>query len=254
MPRVAAKRFAVRRGPRRTRTRAVVRTVVGVGVLCGLVVVGWWLLRAPVFAVARLESGDYRYTDAAQLQTVLEQFLGRNIWTLDTADVAARVSALPWVRQASVTRQLPHSIEVDFLEWRPLLLIEDGGDQPAVFVEDGRVLPFPAHLVVPGLPTLVGVEPLREGETGPRRLPVAQTAQLLELVLAIEDAGLETVGAVDFVVVGTKGFSIVLQNGKGELLVGREEFRDRLERYMTARFRLASNTVYDLRFKDRITW
>ena len=69
----------------------------------------------------------------------------------------------------------------------------------------------------------------------------------------MEDAGLETVCPVDFVVARHEGFAIVLQDGQGTLLVGREDFADRLERYMAARDHLEPGLEVDLRFSDRIT-
>jgi len=218
------------------------------------VALGWWALNSPTFAVVRVESGDYRYTNGDSLQAVLNSFLGRNIWTLDTGRVAADVANLPWIQEVQVTRRLPGKVKVDFSEWRPLLMAEDAGQENLVLMADGRLIAFPAQLVLPGLPTLVGAGPFREGPEGELRLPAEQIAQLLELVLAMEDAGLETVSAVDFVVAGPKGFSIVLQHDDGELLLGREEFRPRLERYMLARHHLGTNQMYDLRFKNRITW
>jgi hypothetical protein len=49
------------------------------------------------------------------------------------------------------------------------------------------------------------------------------------------------------------GFGIVLQDSMGTLLVGRDQYADRLERYLLARDRLAKNLEIDLRFQDRVT-
>ncbi|MFN2370490.1 MAG: hypothetical protein ABR506_04960, partial [Candidatus Krumholzibacteriia bacterium] len=123
---------------------------------------------------------------------------------------------------------------------------------PAVLVGDGRVLPFPQRLPAPGLPVLVGVRVLAEPD-GTRRLEPAQLPRVLEVLAAIESTGLETAVPVDFVVARAEGFAIVLQEGRGTLLVGREEFAHRLQRYMVGRDHLEPGLEVDLRFRDKIT-
>ncbi|RLA05891.1 MAG: hypothetical protein DRQ59_15630, partial [Gammaproteobacteria bacterium] len=215
-------------------------------------------LNSSTFAVQRIESGAYRYTGETELQGAFSEFLGRNIWTLRTDEVAARIGMLPWIRDLRVLRRLPNSIEVDFREWTPELMVEavavDGRRRERlVMLADGRLLDFPQHLALPGLPMLVGVQPVREGDGPALCLPAEQSLQLMELISSMEDAGLEAANPVDFVVARAEGFAIVLQNRQGTLLLGREEFGLRLQRYMTARDHLEPGLEYDLRFKDRIT-
>ena len=165
---------------------------------------------------------------------------------------------MPWIRDLRVLRRLPNSIEVDFREWTPVLMLEtvpvDGRLRDRLVVtEDGRLLDFPAELILPGLPVLVGVLPVREGEAGVLRLPAEQSGQLMELISSMEDAGLEAASPVDFVVARPEGFAIVLQNRQGTLLLGREDFGPRLQVYMIARDHLEPGVDYDLRFENRIT-
>ncbi len=250
--------FAVRRGPRRSRRALLVRA--GAGLTTLLVIAGaiWWALTSPLFAVSRIESGSYRFTSEPELQAAFGEYLGRNIWTLSTDEMAARLGQLPWVRDLRVLRRLPNTLEVDFREWAPVLKVAavevDGARRERlILLPDGRVVDFPAQLPLPGLPVLVGMAPVRESADGPLRLAADDAAQLLELISAMEDAGLEAACPVDFVVVRDDGFAIVLQDRRGTLRVGREDFGPRLQRYMTARDHLESGLEYDLRFKDRIT-
>ncbi len=250
--------FAVRRGPQRSRRAVLVRAGSGMLVLLALAAAVWWVLTSPVFAVTRIESGAYRFTSEAELEGAFHEFLGRNIWTLSTDEVAERINELPWIRDLRVLRRLPNSIEVDFREWTPVLMLEtvqvDGRLRDRLVVtEDGRLLDFPAELILPGLPVLVGVLPVREGEAGVLRLPAEQSGQLMELISSMEDAGLEAASPVDFVVARPEGFAIVLQNRQGTLLLGREDFGPRLQVYMIARDHLEPGVDYDLRFENRIT-
>ncbi len=122
-----------------------------------------------------------------------------------------------------------------------------------MLVGDGRVLPYPDRLPGPGLPVLVGVRAPRDS-TGTRRLDATQLPRVMELLAAVESTGLEAADPVDFVVARTEGFAIVLQNGRGTLMVGREDFANRLQRYMFGRDNRRNRvSTYDLRFRDMIT-
>jgi cell division septal protein FtsQ len=253
------KSYAVRRKPGRSRAQLALKIAAAIA---GLAVAGfgaWWLLTSSTFAVARVESGAYRFTSQADLESALGDFLGRNIWTLSTDEISDRLADLPWIRDLRVRRSLPNTIEVDFREWRPLWQVSDtkgvnvADDRLLVLIEDGRILEFPAHVVMAGLPVLVGVPAVREGDPGVLRVESDHLNQIVELISAMEDAGLETVSPVDFIVARNEGYAIVLQDERGVLMVGREDFSDRLNRYMTARDHIDGGLEIDLRFKDRLT-
>lgn len=254
-----AKGFAVRRAPVRSRKPLFLRAGALVLALGLSIVAVWWLRTSTTFAVDRVESGSYRFTSQDQLEGIFGTFLGRNIWTLSSEDVADSLAGLPWVRDLKVHRRLPGSLQVDFREWRPLLVVAPGASNhpgpggPLVLVEDGRVLEFPDHLVLPGLPVLVDVACCRDTSAGGLGLDPLHREPVLDLVAAVEASGLESACPVDFIVARSEGFAIVLQDGRGTLLVGREDFADRLERYMAARDHLEPGLQMDLRFADRIT-
>jgi cell division septal protein FtsQ len=226
-------RFAVRRAPAGRQARGSrLRLLVLAAVAAAAVGLGWWLTDAGVFAVRTVATGGYRYTDETALGDALRPLLGRNLWAVDRGAVAAALAPLPWVRDVSVRRNLPADVQVDFREWRPLLALEAADDAPLqVLVEDGRVLAFPPQLPAPDLPVLVGVA-ARRGEDGVVRLAAEAAGQVLDLMQAAGAAGLESVGALDFVVARPEGFAIVLQGRRGSILVGREDFAARLERYV----------------------
>jgi cell division septal protein FtsQ len=246
--------FAVRRRAPRGPGRWLLRGSLGLTVLIVLGAVAAWLGTGATFAVRRVETGVYRFTDGKVLEDRLAALLGRNIWRLDGDEIATLLADLPWVRDVAVTRRLPAELHLDLAEWRPLLDVAgtDGGATPQVLVGDGRVLPFPTDLVPPALPVLTGVTTLTDADGG-RRLEPAVGAQVLELLAALQTTGLEAACPVDFVVARSGGFAIVLQGGAATLLLGREDFRERLERYLVAREHLAAGLEVDLRFRDRVT-
>lgn len=225
----------------------LVLALVGVG--------SFYTVRSDYFDVVRVESGSYRFTVPEELDGMLSGYLGKNIWSLSETQVAASLTTLPWVRDLHVFKHLPGTLEVDFREWRPLLALETPGKNGAslVMVEDGRVLEFPGHLPLASLPVLVGVKCLRDSLQGHLYLDPDWSAGVLSLLEAMAATGLETAGPVDFLVARPEGFAIVLQAGQGRLLVGRENFADRLARFMAARDHLEPGLQMDLRFRDRIT-
>ena len=249
--------FAVRRGPRRRRRPPLLKAALAVAAVALVTAAVAWVLTADLFAVARVETGPYRFTDATELEAALADLLHRNIWRVDRDDVAEVLAPLPWIRGLQLSRRLPRTLSVEIREWRPLLEVAprdaaQADADPLVLVEDGRVLAFPARLPAPGLPVLVGMAAPRDS-TGVRRLGADQLAATLAVLSAVETTGLEAAAPVDFLIARPEGFAIVLQGGRGRLLVGRTDFADRLQRYMIARDHLEEGLEVDLRFGDRIT-
>ncbi len=215
--------------------------------------------------MTRIETGSYRFTSPAALDSVLGRYLGRNLLAVGRDEVAGDMAGLSWVRDLHIQRRLPGTLAVDFREWRPLAVIAQQDLTPAqrqgvwVLGENGRILEFPAELEVPVLPTLVGYRPAvrvagspaENGEATVTRPAAADT--LLDLFDALAAVGLETVAPVDFIIVRPEGYAIVLAGGQGRLQVGREDFRSRLERYLAARSHLKPGLDVDLRFADQVT-
>jgi cell division protein FtsQ len=230
----------------------------GGAILLTVVLLTWgghWLLTSPVFAVAKVQTGRYRFSSQEDVEAVLGTCLGQNIWTLTSSQVEEAFAALPWVRSVSLRRRLPDTLVVELTEWRPLLTVAvpeaEGNEQ--LLLDDGRILTVPAHLTTPGLPLLTGasLEPDADGE---RRLTMPAPALVRDLVQALAATGLESTCPVDFVHVTGRGFEVILQGRAGRLLLGYEDFTERIERYLLARDRIPAGAAVDLRFADRITF
>ncbi len=249
--------FAKRQVEPQSRKPLYKKLTISIFLLVFVVGGGFFFSTTTFFEVSRVESGAYRFTSQVELEDALEGVLGRNIWRVSQENVQELLQDLPWLRDLSLHRRLPSTIRVDFREWRPLLEVRNSGvpadAPPMVLLEDGRVLEFPSHLVLAGLPVLVGVELLREGESAACHLDSLTTSNMLELVSAFKEAGLEAHCPVDYIVDRDEGYGIVLQHGQGSLLVGREDFARRLNRYVDARGHLVPGLEVDLRFSDRIT-
>jgi cell division septal protein FtsQ len=228
-----------------------------VGTSCVLLC-GYWLRTAPLFAITRVETGPYRYTSAQQLEQRLATLLGQNIWSSAATVLADSVETMPWVRDVQIRRLLPATVKVDFQEWRPVLEVvaqaknRSANDMPLVLLADGRVVEFPDGLPKPSLPVLVEVS-LQPRAGGVWTLAGQDVPLLLELVSAIAETGLEATEPIDFILAQDDGYAIVLQGRPGRLLLGKADFSSRLQQYLIARDKVGEDVDVDLRFRERVT-
>jgi hypothetical protein len=250
--------LAVRRRRRSRRVLLLRITLAGL-VLAGAALGTRWLATAPLFAIGRVETGPYRFTAQAPLEEILRGALGHNIWTFRSGELSERIASLPWIRDVRVVRRLPATLQVELLEWRPLLAVAAAGRKGAangpegpVLLADGRVVGFPAHLPPCGLPVLVGCDLIPVPGRPAWRLAGPGADGVLDLVAAISVSGLEAVHPVDFILTDENGYTIQLGEEGGRLLLGRRELAARLQLYMATRDRLAGEEVVDLRFRGRI--
>ena len=247
--------LAAPRRPRSSRRRLWLTATLSVLALGLLAAGSWWLTTAPAFSVARVETGRYRFASGPAVEAALGRALGRNIFTLPTAEVQAAFGDLPWVREVSLGRRLPDVLTVRLQEWQPRLLLaaaEAGGPARAL-VAGGRVLDWPDHLPLPALPWLVGVSP-RPAEPGRWSLEPEAADVITALLSALATTGLEQEAPVDFVRWTPAGVELVLQAGGTRLRLGRDDLVGRLERYLVGRQQVPAGSVVDLRFDDRITF
>lgn len=243
----AASGMARRRARRRDTRRLLLRGAAALGVAAVVFGGALWLLTSSRFAVARVETDRYRFSDRAELEWRLRWALGRNIWRFDTAAFTDSLRLLPWVRDAEVTRLLPSTLHVRLQEWRPQVVVAGGGDRD-VLIENGRRLRLPDLLPPLDLPLLVD----RVGDRR-RNLPPRDAEMLRELVEAVRGTGLETAHPVDFVLRDERGLSLVLAGEGGRLILGREGFAARLTRYLGVRDSIPDSCIVDLRFQGQVS-
>jgi cell division protein FtsQ len=60
------------------------------------------------------------YQEEAQLDDVLQEYLGKSLFFLDLLELNARLEALPWVRQSSVLKTWPGKLTVTLTEHEPV--------------------------------------------------------------------------------------------------------------------------------------
>jgi cell division protein FtsQ len=129
-------------------------------------------------------------TTAGEIYRILEPYYGQNTLSVDIAAIQQRLQSLPWVREATVSRQLPDRLRTHLVEHRPIALwladIGVTGKGPALVSDEGDIIQVSAlspyrHLPIlsgadapaaaPGLMTLIESEPaLARRVTGAERV------------------------------------------------------------------------------------
>ncbi len=90
--------LARRRRRRRSGRWLALQICGGVALLAALALTGRWFVASDTFAIGRVESGAYRYTDQEELQQIFAAWLGANIWSLTGTEISAALTDLPWIR------------------------------------------------------------------------------------------------------------------------------------------------------------
>lgn len=151
-PRIRRRRVEVRRHEGRRRLRILVGCVAVAGVATAAVGAG----RSPLFDVDYV---DVRGADRTPRLAVVAagRLTGHPaMLDVDTATVARRVEALPWVGEATATREWPGTVRVDVVERRPAAVLPAGEGRWALADVTGRVLAVGPDKP-PGLPVIGNV-------------------------------------------------------------------------------------------------
>ncbi|MCS6926675.1 MAG: FtsQ-type POTRA domain-containing protein [Candidatus Binatia bacterium] len=121
-------------------------------------VVAQYAMRHPYFAVEEIEvRSDGRFT-VEQIRAWSGVERGMSLWSIDPAQVEARLRAQPWVRSATVRREFPHRVLITVHTRRPLAIIVR---QPFTYVDDTGSYFVPADaLEEADLPYVSGLEQL----------------------------------------------------------------------------------------------
>jgi cell division protein FtsQ len=204
--------------------------------LCSVLAVAWALVIAgrevyeysttsPRFEVQHLIYEPTAHVDDEALRALLAIEPGTNILACDLAALSERVAAHPWVAQATVTRNLPDTLEVAVVEHTPAAIVL----AERFYLVDGEGRPFkPVEQGERGtLPIITGIERAQLAEQ--REAAVAQIAGALELIHLYAAKQRPRLGELHL---GDDG-SITLYTAEAgtALHLGRGEFAARLGRW-----------------------
>lgn len=186
--------------------------------------------RFPVLEV-RLE-GDFAHVTQEQLLARVVDHLRGNLFLLDLDAVRQRVEALPWVRQASVRREWPHTVHILFAEQE---LVAHWGER--LWLNDhGEIVDLQGEAGPEGLPVLAG-----PGGTHAKVL-----AELQHLNDVVRRAGLDI---AQLNLSDQRAWQARLSNGL-VVLLGRHDPELRLGRLMDVYTETVANRIEQIRQLD----
>jgi len=179
-PRIRRRRAEVRQAQGRRRLHRLLFLLA----VISLAVMVWLALRSPLMAVDTVGYEGLVRTPLAEVEAAAGIEVGQPLIDVDPGAVAARVEALPWVAQASVSRSWTGSVVIEVTERQPAAAALAAPDVWVLVDAEGRVLTGAVE-VPPGLPRLTGV--LSAGSPGTSL--AADSGPLLE-VAALAPAAL----------------------------------------------------------------
>lgn len=194
----------------------------------------WWLVMA-VFAVPALwwvfdtvtdahfmpvtavrVDGEFKHQTRAQLHAAISAYAAGGFFSVDVDAVRRAALRLPWVATASVRRVWPDALQVVVTEHKPVA--RWGAN--ALLNEQGRIFTPAVESFPPGLPQLAGPPGL---ETAVLEHMNRLNGALRPLHQYVQRMRLDE----------RRAWSVTLNNGV-ELLLGREDIGERMQRYVDA--------------------
>ena len=194
------------------------------------------VIASPRFALREVRVGASQRVareDVLELAGVAE---GDKLLSIDTDLVAARVAAHPWVASARVRRELPSVLAIDVVERHAAAVAVLGG----LYLIDDSGRPFKRATLeeAEGLVLLTGLTRNQYAT-----LRDASEAAFREALQILDEYGVAEPGAgagakpparpalSEIHIDPRYGFSLLLDDGGGEIRLGRGDYPDKLERF-----------------------
>jgi cell division septal protein FtsQ len=239
----------------------------GLAVLLALLVAGGRWLATQVIELDMLQAqrivvrGNYRLSDG-EVRALLDGLLGESLLIADLDAWRDRLMSSPWVREASLRRVLPSTVEVAIEERTPLGIARIGSEVYLVDA-DGTVIdeygPIYADLDLPIIDGIFSDGPLHDGlSSRSSSSPVADASRAALARRVLEAVGLTSVAAnISQIDVTDARNAIVLLDGDPTLIrLGDGRFSERLQSYLelapALRERVPDMDYVDLRFDQRV--
>ena len=145
-------------GSSRPRFRLLPTVLLTAAILAVPTVVYAWGRSSASFAIHTVSvSGDHLLRGKRALRLLQRDYLGHNLFTVTSGDVTKTLSAIPFVRAASVNRDFPQTLRVTVREYRPAAYVLSHGAWYLV-AADG-------HVIAPLSKTAAGGQPASSGSS-----------------------------------------------------------------------------------------
>ncbi len=110
------------------------------------------------FAVRHVAISGSVHTTKADLERVMQPYIGANLFSLDIGRIHRDLEALPWVSRIEVEKSLPDTLRIHVVERTPAALLDDGG-QVRYIDESGKAFaPLTPSAGDGDLPLISGAE------------------------------------------------------------------------------------------------
>lgn len=258
----ADKRFRrahVKPARRRTGWRTLIRPVAKVGVLIVLGSYGAYrggatVMQARMLQVDRIVVRGTDRLSTGEVLAVLTGLRGQNLLWTDLSAWRLRLLSSPWVRDASLRRSLPSTVEVVVSERQPIGIARIGGDLYLVDERATVIDEYGPQYADVDLPIIDGLSaPGSPADRAPQEAHAELAARLIASLGSRPDVA-RRLSQVD--VSNLHNAAVILSGDPAVIYVGEDRFLPRLQSYLelveTLRERVQEIDYVDLRFDDRI--
>jgi cell division septal protein FtsQ len=198
------------------------------------------VVASPRFALREIRADATLHVSHGEILALAGAQAGDRLLAIDTDAIAARVATHPWIASVRVRRQLPSELVIEVVERRAVASALLG----TLYLIDEAGRPFKRATLdeADGLPVITGVA--RDQYTLARGASEAAFREALSLLALYrtgdELAGTRRAGGVNRLgrpalseihVDPRAGYSLVLYDGGGEILLGRDEWPAKLARF-----------------------
>lgn len=174
-PRLRQRRIAVRRAEGRRR----LRILVGALILAAAVAGGYALTRSPVFDLDEVAVEGAFGSEADEVRAASQLELGTPLLDLELETATAEVTALPWVRTATVERSWFGTATITVERRLPVALLPTGDGGGVVVDEDGVAIARTETSAGGDLPVITVAAVGSLGDVQPLVLPVIEVIKLV---------------------------------------------------------------------------
>ena len=186
--------------------------VLGAWLRMGIIGTAWW-------PIEWLEvSGDLQRTSASQVRATAAPLAAGGFFATDLDILRHEIEQLPWIAEAKIARVWPDTLAISLREHQPVARWNESGVLSGIAAQGGALLGIEGSEGIQGLVRLYGPQGRHDDVLG----------AWFEMRPTLAEAGLH----VDSLRLDERGaWTVVLTNGI-ELLLGREQRKARLERFV----------------------
>jgi cell division protein FtsQ len=236
--------------------RARARRVIAVFIVGVLIVASMYLYNYATtsarFAVGKVELTGLSRVDRDDVEALVADLAGQNIFLAPIDVVESRLEAHPRIASATSRRVLPNRVTCTIVEREPVALLFT--DRFYEIDDEGMVMPGDEFTAMLDLPTITGVS--TRGVRAGRVCEDPKVRGALEALSVCRRLGGEFAADISEVRVTAAGLSIRSLRDDRVLLLGDGEFEKRLRKFFLLRDALAGRAdlarLIDLRFENQV--